>query len=117
MSTIEHLESILNTLLQRNLNFQINNKIVKRGKLVLFSVKDYYITFFVKFGPLQKKYEVPFPYHVELLEKNNMKRVIFDYTIDRLSVPNSELFFKLKNITTKANKLHNVKLNIVEDNK
>ena len=54
MSTIEHLESILNTLLQRNLNFQINNKIVKRGKLVLFSVKDYYITFFVKFGPLQK---------------------------------------------------------------
>jgi len=46
-----------------------------------------------------------------------MKRVIFDYTIDRLSVPNSELFFKLKNITTKANKLHNVKLNIVEDNK
>ena len=50
MSTIEHLESILNTLLQRNLNFQINNKIVKRGKLVLFSVKDYYITFFVKFG-------------------------------------------------------------------
>lgn len=115
--TPEHLEHTLNTLLQRNLTFQINGKVIKRGKLVLFNIKDYYITFFVKVDTLQKKYEVPYPYYVELSENNNIKRVVFDYTIERLSIPNSDLFFKLKNINTKANKLHNIKLNIVEDSK
>lgn len=117
MITVEYVESILNTLLQRNLSFQINKKIIKQGKLVLFSVKDYYITFFIKVGSLQKKYEVPYPFNVIHSKLNNNHKVVFDYNVDVLAPINSDLYLKLKNTTTKTSKLCNVKLDIIEESK
>lgn len=117
MITVEQVESILNTLLQRNLSFQINKKVIKQGKLVLFSIKDYYITFFIKVGALQKKYEVPYPFNVVHSKLNNNHKVMFDYNVDVLAPTNSDLFIKLKNTTTKTSKLCNVKLDIIEESK
>ena len=105
MITVEHVESILNTLLQRNLSFQINKKIIKQGKLVLFSVKDYYITFFIKVGSLQKKYEVPYPFNVIHSKLNNNHKVVFDYNVDytvRINITALAIIIVIKSVITKV---------------
>lgn len=93
------LESTLNYLLQRDLNFIIDGKVVKRGKLILLSVQDYYITFYLKHNNEQKKYELPYPF--KFVTDNH--HLIFDYTLNTLAHHNDDLLFKVRSLTKKKN--------------
>jgi hypothetical protein len=116
MLTIPSIETTLNQLLQRSLSFSVNGKIVKQGKLILFSIKDYHITFFIRVNGTQKKYEIPYPFSVKNSKtKHGKYSVVFDYTAETLAQINGDLLFKLKNISSKPSKLFNNKLTILEE--
>lgn len=93
------LESTLNYLLQRDLNFIIDGKVVKRGKLILLSIQDYYITFYLKHNNEQKKYELPYPFKFNM----HKHQLTFDYTLNTLAHNNDELLFKVRSLTKKKN--------------
>ena len=45
--------------------FNIETKTVRRGKLLLFNVKDYYLKFIIKTNKdINKTYEIPYPYDI-----------------------------------------------------
>ena len=62
------LEKVTNSLKQfllQDIIIKTDKKILKRGKLKIFQVKQYYINFTLEFNDSIKSYEIPYPFKVE----------------------------------------------------
>jgi len=109
MTSVDNIEEYLKPLLLTNLNFVIEGKKIKSGKLLLFSIHDFFCTF-TFFDSIKNKktiYEIPYPFNIE----KNGQNVIFDYTIDSLSKQQTIIHEILNNQTIKKpSKLFNKKL-------
>lgn len=79
MTSIEEIEDIIKPLLLTNLTFVLENKKIKTGKLMLFTVRDFFcvFTFFDEIKNKKTIYEIPYPFAVY---RDNDK-TIFDYTL------------------------------------
>ena len=80
----EAIDDYIKEILQRDVKFILNEKkVLRKGKLLLYSMKDYYITFIISTTKCPKKvYEVYYPFEVVNDTKNS--QIIFDYSIDKL---------------------------------
>jgi hypothetical protein len=89
---MNNLEEQFNYFLQRNVVFSLDSKIIKDGKLVLFSQKDFYLNFFLK-NPNgeQKKFELPYPFKI-VREKNYL---LLKYDMASISKGDHELYYRL----------------------
>jgi|LauGreDrversion4_2_1035121.scaffolds.fasta_scaffold914632_1 hypothetical protein len=94
-----NLEQSLNYFLQREITFTVDNKCVKRGKLILCSIKDFYITFYLKHNDDQKRYELPYPFATHGVGKS----LVFDYKLSTMACNNVDLLFKLQSLNKKKN--------------
>jgi len=78
------IEKACKFLLQKNITLELNKKTYKQGKLILFSQKNFYITFIMDTTKKQKeKIEIPIPFDIEIHEDDDL--VYFDYRIKTLS--------------------------------
>lgn len=78
------LEKACKFLLQKNLTLELNKKIYKQGKLILFYQKNFYLTFVMDTVKKNKeKVEIPIPFEHEIHEDDNL--IYFDYRIKTLS--------------------------------
>lgn len=67
--------------LQQNVSFSIGPKTVRKGRLVLYNIHDYYIKFIIKTNKdLTKTYEIPYPFKIH----EERDSVYMSYTIDDL---------------------------------
>lgn len=102
----EKLEKDLTSLLLHDIVIYINpDKPIKRGKLKLFKVKDFYFSLFLENerGDL-KSYEIPFPFE----NRNGYNHLIFDYRVEKFAKNNEFVNFKIKVLNSKKkNKLYN----------
>lgn len=102
----EKIEKDLTNLLLRDIVIYINpEKPLKRGKLKLFKVKEFYFSLFLENenGDI-KNYEIPFPFN----SKIGNRHLIFDYTIDEFAKNNDFVNFKTKVLNfKKKSKLYN----------
>lgn len=78
-------ESFLISCLQKNINFSINNRTIKRGKLLLFRRFHYFVqlTMTTEKG-LQENVDIPFPFKVEDYQKEGL--MYYDYRLGSLEV-------------------------------
>lgn len=105
------IEQTINTLLQKQINFVVDNKSIKKGRLMLFNVKDFHLIFILKIGNEQKRYEIPYPFNIKIEDK----KIVLDYTIDALSQRNDTLLYKIMGLNRKkTSKLFDAKLFIVD---
>lgn len=101
-----NIEDSLNNLLQRDIVIFNNiNKPLKRGKLVLYRVKEfYYVLSLLNNKNEIKEYEIPFPFNTTV-EGNTLN---FDYTLDTFAKNNTYIFYKAKVLNfKKKSKLYN----------
>ena len=101
-----NIENNLNNLLQRNIViFNNSNKPLKKGKLILYRVKEfYYVLSLLNDKKEIKEYEIPFPFNATF----NENHINFDYTIETFSRNNSFVFYKSKVLNfKKKSKLYN----------
>jgi|Laugresu1bdmlbdd_1035124.scaffolds.fasta_scaffold04408_3 hypothetical protein len=96
---ITTLENNLNNFLQRDVNFICNSKSIKKGKLLLFTIKDFYITFMLRVNNEQKKFELPYPFFSE----TKGLTAEMNYSLNEIAHNCDHLYFKLKSITPKTN--------------
>ena len=106
MTNIEQIEHDINNFLLRDIVFFINeDKIVKKGKLILFKFKEFHLNFTLKNEKGDHKvYEIPYPYDYKVGDKC----IRFSYDIDDFTLPHSTLYFKVKVMdTSNAGKMYN----------
>jgi hypothetical protein len=78
------LEKVCKYLLQKDISLEINNKIIKKGKLIIFYQKNFYLTFIINNDKKSNiKVEIPIPFNVECHLDDNL--IYFDYRIKTLS--------------------------------
>lgn len=112
MTSILEIELQVNNFLQRSIIFKIENKVLKKGKLILFCVKDFFCIFTLLSEEKNNKkiiFEIPYPYDIF---KNN-DSVIFDYSINAFTKGNKELLDLVSKVKTKkASKFYDRKLTL-----
>lgn len=90
----DSLEEIFKPQLQKNLQFELNNKVYKRGKLSLYKLEtysnNYEITLMLeKNGPNSVEcFKIPYPFKYEVYgdgEGNSQTTIFFDYRLYTLS--------------------------------
>jgi hypothetical protein len=79
-----NIEKVCKYLLQKEISIDIKDKTFKKGRLLLFYQRNFYLTFVMDTAKkLKEKVEIPIPYGVELHEKENL--VYFDYRVKTLA--------------------------------
>ena len=113
MTPVEHIEQLIKPLLLRDISFTVDNKTLKSGKLILFSVKDFFCIFTLTTPDRGNKryiYEVPYPFTTN----TTVSSLEFDYTIDSFCLHNDNIISATKSIAVnRASKLFNKKMVVI----
>ena len=107
------IEDACKFILQKNVSFEINNKVIKQGRVLLFQQKNFYLTFILHTQKKkEEKFEIPIPYDVESHEEENL--IFFDYRIKKLArnCPETENMIKKSFHKKNSNKFWNIILTI-----
>lgn len=95
-----YIEQHFKPLLLNKITFVVDNKVVKKGKLILLAAKDFHIFFTLQMeNNSYKQFVVPIPYAII----DTADGLIMDYSLECLSVNNLDLLVKLKTTTRKKN--------------
>lgn len=79
-----HIEDSCKSLLQKDISFEIRNKTIKKGKIVLFFQRNFHIVFILDTDKTKRdKIEIPIPFKIEHHEEDNL--VYFDYRVSTFS--------------------------------
>jgi len=109
MISPEIIENEVSKNLQKKVDFVIEKKVIKSGKILLFSIKDFYCNFLLYVEEKKKKvlFEIPYPYSYQQTDSG----LIFDYTIDTFFKNNPHMPECMSMFRgTKTSKLFNKKL-------
>jgi hypothetical protein len=77
---IHKFSKVMGNILQKDIAIKCNNKILRQGTLLLLHPKDFYITFTIKIKGITKKYELPYPFSIDVEDD----KLLFDYKIETL---------------------------------
>jgi len=110
MTSSENIELAVNNFLQKNIGFYLESKTLKKGKLILFCIKDFFCTFTIFVEDKKNKkiiFEIPYPFSFT----SEAGCLTFDYTIDSFCRYNKDLYNQYKQIPiAKPSKLFNKKV-------
>jgi len=112
MTSPEEIEDLIKPLLLTHVEFLLENKKIKSGKFILFSVRDFFciFTFFDTHKNKKMIYEIPYPFKVSRVEKG----IVFDYTVNTFCEKNLDISPRVvKFISKKTSKLFNKKLFVI----
>jgi len=91
-------DSVFSDYLLKEVAIAHNNKVLRTGKLLLFSVKDFYFHFTLCVGSQTKKFEIPYPFEAK---KVNNDLILLDFTLSSFKAEFNDIERKIKNIGTK----------------
>lgn len=97
------LENQLKPLLLTNVEFVIDGKVIKRGKIKVFNTKQFFIKFRLENLESIKDYELPYPFRVEKVSDG----YLFDYCLSAFIPNTEEVFWKMRGMNKDdSSKLH-----------
>lgn len=101
---ISTIDQTLSTLLQHNIKLNVNDKTIRQGRLILYTIKDYVITITLRNHKKQlKTYDIYYPYRI----KHSDGDILFDYKLSTLFNDHDPL---VSSIITFAKEIKNHKL-------
>ena len=112
MTSIYEIEAAISKVLQNNVTFTLENKIVKKGKLILFCIKDFFCVFTLVCSDRGNKkiiYEIPYPFAMNVTRE----RIVFDYTVLSFCKNNKTIDSLMRKLNIcKPSKYYNKRLTI-----
>jgi hypothetical protein len=98
-----NVENQIKSLMLNNVEFKINNKIIKKGKIKVFNFKHFFIRFKLENESDYKQFEIPYPF--KILKTDN--GFIFDYCLSAFIPKTEESYWKLRTFNSdNSSKLH-----------
>jgi hypothetical protein len=113
MKKRDEIEKSLNNFLLKTITLKVDDKVLKKGKLKIFNIKQFFIKLNLEINNDIKVFEIPYPYKLH----EHGKGLTFEYTLSSLcNSNNSSLYYKLKT-TDKggSNKIYDNFLNLLID--
>jgi len=112
MTSIYEIEAAISKALQNNVTFTLENKIVKKGKLILFCIKDFFCVFTLVCPDRGNKkiiYEIPYPFSMN----TTSEKIVFDYTALSFCKNNKNIDSLMRKLNiSKPSKYYNKRLTI-----
>jgi hypothetical protein len=100
---MEELEHKLKDLILNDVDFTIDGKSIKKGKIKIFNTKQFFIKFKIENDGVVKEWELPYPYRLQKTDNG----YLFDYCLSAFCPPTETVFYKMKLMDKKeASKLH-----------
>jgi len=97
MTNIETYTKALQRLLQMNISIKCDSKVLKAGRLKLFSTKQYFIRFNIETSKKENKIlELPYPYAIHLTDTT----CTLNYRLSVLTGSNNNIASKLRSLKT-----------------
>jgi hypothetical protein len=84
--SLEKVTNFLKPFLLQDIIIKTDKKILKRGKLKIFQIKQYYINLTLEYKESVKSYEIPYPYKMTWEED----RAILNYRLSSF-IPKKQL--------------------------
>lgn len=107
---MDKLEEKLKNLVLENVDFILDGKSIKKGKLKLFNTKQFFIRFKLECDGEVKDWELPYPYKLE----EQIDGYIFNYCLSAFCPPTELAFYKMKLVGRgSASKLHDSHLRVI----
>lgn len=104
------IEKQLKDIILKNVEFKIDNKVVKKGKIKVFNTKQFFIRFKIETEDKLQEYDLPYPFNIS----KNTDGYLFDYCLSAFCPRTEELYWKMLALSKEdASKLHNNHLQIV----
>lgn len=108
---IEKVEAQIKDLMLHDVDFLIDNKSVKKGKVKVYNIKQFFIKFQIESNGESRDFELPYPYRVDKTDYG----YLFDYCLSAFCAPTDVLYYKLKLLNKEnASKLYNTHLKVVK---
>lgn len=107
---MDKIEEQLKNLVLENVDFVLDGKVIKRGRLKVFNTKQFFIRFKLELDGEVKDWELPYPYKLEQQENE----YIFNYCLSAFCPPTELAFYKMKLVNrSSASKLHDTHLRVI----
>jgi hypothetical protein len=91
-------DNVLSEVLLKDITFIHGNKVLRTGKLLLFSVKDFYLHFTITINNTNKHFETPYPFQLLKVSENLF---LLDFSLSAFKAEYSFLDSKIKTIGSK----------------
>ena len=85
---LENVVDNLKMFLLRDIVIRTDKKILKRGRLKIFQIKQYHINLSLEYKESIKNYEIPYPFKIDLEQDGS--EAVLNYHLSSF-VPNSQL--------------------------
>ena len=112
MTITDRVEIALRAALQKNVTFNVNDKTLREGKLILFNIKDFYVKFnIITPKNIAKVYDLPVPFDINA----SRNQIVFDYTLHNVVKDDRVTQFLVTTVNNKLgknSKLYDSKLTI-----
>lgn len=80
---------IIDRFLQKDINVVFNRKTIRKGKLILYTAKDFYISLIIKTPKnINKTFDIPYPFEMNINEIES--EIQLDYRLDVLALGNDK---------------------------
>tara|TARA_R100000005_G_C4921973_1_gene154842 strand:- start:15 stop:365 length:351 start_codon:yes stop_codon:yes gene_type:complete len=63
--SLEKVTNFLKPFLLKDIIIRTDKKVLKKGKFMIFQIKQYYINFTLEINGVNKNYEIPYPYRLQ----------------------------------------------------
>lgn len=107
---MHNIDSQLKELILKDVDFQIDGKSVKKGKIKVFNTKQFFIKFKIELGGEAKDFEIPYPFKLTKIENG----YLFNYCLSAFVPRTEDSYWKMKLAKKdEASKLHDNHLYLI----
>ena len=110
LQKMDKLEQQLKSIILKTVEFQLDGKTIKRGKIKVINTKHFFIRFKLESDTGVKDYDLPYPFKIDKLSEG----LLFDYSLSAFCPRTEDVYWKMFMMNkSEASKLHNAYLNII----
>lgn len=85
---------------QKDISIVLDNKVLRQGRLLLFSVKDFYLHFTLHSNGITKSFELPYPFDT-YMENLTSSILVLDYKVKTFTKSLADISDKSKLLYSK----------------
>ena len=100
---MEKLDSDLKNLILKTVDFQLDGKSLRKGKIKVYNTKHFHIKFNMENDGETKEFELPYPFRITKIPEG----YIFNYALSAFIPRTEEIYWKLRCMDkSEASRLH-----------